>query len=89
MNKLSSNKYISLEQINNPTGDLGGYINFDTSISIGLESSFYSVIQRYNSGNSTQIFIPILAGGANCKIYIRTMTQNTIIGLYEFLGAKI
>lgn len=75
--KRDSNKDIS-SKINHPTEDLTGFIDGIVALSIGLEECFYSVYQNYNSGNTTQLFIPIDEGNA---LWVRGFHGNTIVYL--------
>lgn len=71
----SSNKQISLTEINNPSCDMHGYIGSLTAEAIGLKPLFYSVYQTYNDGNPTQLFIPIAYSG---DLYVRGFRRNIV-----------
>lgn len=77
----TSSKELSLNEINNPTDDAYGFISDVTAAAIGLPKTHFSVISRYNSGNSTQLFLPIVTMDVNP--WIRNMTGTTISALFE------
>lgn len=57
----------------NPSDDLVGYIVNETAEAIGIESHFYSVWSHYNSGNTTQILVPL---DGNQSTYIRVIRPS-------------
>ena len=59
---ISSNKWINVSAMLNPSDDLVGYIGDETAEAIGIESHFYSVWSHYNGGNTTQILVPLDGG---------------------------
>lgn len=86
---LTSSKEIYQTELNNLVKDLCGFISSDTALSIGLEQIFFTVVQKYNGGNPTQLFFPIATGAEKAKIYMRCFVQNTVSGLYVFECNKI
>lgn len=70
---ISSNKWIDVATMLNPSDDLVGYIVNETAEAIGIESHFYSVWSHYNSGNTTQILVPLDGGQST---YIRVIRPS-------------